>query len=258
MPNPRAILFDLGGTLFDFAPMSTLAVFGMAGRMTYDHLAAAGHTLPPYNRYFRAKVWAVRRAYLWSLITRREFNCFDVLCRVSRQMNLTLDDATLRELAWQWYSPITGYTTVADCVIPTLQRLRDRGHQLALISNTCIPGFVLDRHLDLHGLTEFFPLRIYSSEVRYRKPHPQIFRLALRQLNLLPTEAIYVGDRVGPDVKGAQAAGLRAVLRLLQPHVRNAHRADFTIRHLPEIHDVLQALSHEPSPEHLPLACDLT
>jgi len=44
------------------------------------------------------------------------------------------------------------------------------------------------------------------------KPHPEAFRALLRQLDVAPDEAVFVGDRPRDDVFGAQSAGLRAVL----------------------------------------------
>ena len=70
----KAILFDLGDTLFDFEPMNRSEVFETAGRKTYDFLASMGHSLPPFKRYYKSQVWIVRWAYLWSVLRRREFN----------------------------------------------------------------------------------------------------------------------------------------------------------------------------------------
>src|SRR5262249_13027869 len=143
----------------------TKAVFEQAGHQTYEFLRGLGHSLPAFSRYFRAHTSAVRLAYLWSRLRRREVNCLHVLRRVSRRMGLRLEDATLRQLGWHWYAPLTLHTTVAPDVIPTLSKFRDRGLKLALVSNTFIPGYLLDRHLELHRLLEFFPTRIYSSEI---------------------------------------------------------------------------------------------
>lgn len=43
------------------------------------------------------------------------------------------------------------------------------------------------------------------------KPNPQLFQTLLRQLDVPPEEAVYVGDRQLEDVKGARLAGMAAV-----------------------------------------------
>jgi HAD superfamily hydrolase (TIGR01509 family) len=250
----KAILFDLGDTLFDFEPMNRVEVFEKAGRNTYDYLASMGHTLPPFKKYYSSQVWTVRWAYLWSVLRRREFNVFDLLIQVcNHKMQLGLDDATLRELAWQWYSPLTSHTKVAPDVIPTLTTLRDRGLKLALVSNTFIPGFVLDKHLQMHDLLEFFPIRVYSSAVGVCKPHPRIFEEALRQVDVTAADALFVGDVVRKDIVGAQRVGMRAVLR--KPKAVNGHHsvADFVIRRISELHHIVATFDTAPAQEEIPL-----
>jgi len=250
----KAILFDLGDTLFDFEqPMNRAEVFEAAGRKTYDFLASMGHSLPPFARYYKSQVWTVRWAYVWSLLRRREFNAFDLLGKVCQRMQLELDDATMRELAWQWYSPLTQRTRVAADVIPTLTKLRQRGLKLALVSNTFIPGFVLDKHLQMHNLLEFFPIRVYSSAVGVCKPHPRIFEEALSQVGVSACDALFVGDVVRKDIVGAQRVGMRAVLR--KPQAVNGHHrvADFVIRRISELHNIVASFDTTAAQEEMPL-----
>ena len=235
----KAILFDLGDTLFDCRKMDRHAVFEQAGKQTYAYLESLGCTLPSYKRYFRRQALAVYSSYVWSLIRRREFNTFDLLGKLCRKMKLNVEDHHLRDLAWRWYSPIPTYTTVADDVIPTLTKLRDRGYKLVLVSNTCIPGFVLDKHLDLHGLREFFPVRVYSSEFGYAKPDPRIFHEALNLAGVSASEAIFIGDRVKTDIIGARRVGMRTVLRQIPGKNESQDLPDFVIRKISDLHQIL-------------------
>lgn len=50
-----------------------------------------------------------------------------------------------------------------------------------------------------------------SQEVAVRKPGARIFRLACERLDVLPEEALMVGDDLEADVRGALDAGMRAV-----------------------------------------------
>lgn len=249
----KAILFDLGDTLFDFEHMKRSQVFQTAGKKTYDYLASMGHSLPPFPRYYKSHVWAVRWAYVRSVLRRREFNVFDLLGTMCQRMHLQLDNTTLEELAWQWYSPLADHTHVASDVIPTLTKLRERGLKLALVSNTFIPGFVLDKHLAMHDLLEFFPIRVYSSAVGVCKPHPRIFEEALRQVGVKAADALFVGDIVRKDIVGAQRVGMRAVLR--KPSAINGHHrvADFVIRRISELHNIVSTFDTPVAQEEIPL-----
>jgi FMN phosphatase YigB (HAD superfamily) len=47
--------------------------------------------------------------------------------------------------------------------------------------------------------------------VGLRKPHPQTFQTALEALQVVPHEAVFVGDRFPEDVAGAKHIGMRGV-----------------------------------------------
>jgi len=48
--------------------------------------------------------------------------------------------------------------------------------------------------------------------VQCSKPHPDIFKYALRKLKVRPEEAMFVGDDVKVDYKGAKNVGMYALL----------------------------------------------
>lgn len=246
----KAILFDLGDTLFDFARFNNRVVLDEAGQTTWQYLIDQGHRPPPFKRYCRMQHAAVRWAFVCSRLRQREFNAFTLLAAQCRRMKLELDEATLRQLGRIWYAPLTRLTTVADDVIPTLTQLRDRGIKLAIVSNTFIPGYLLDEHMDQHGLLEFFPVRIYSSDTRYRKPDRRIFQIALDAIGVQPHQAVFVGDMIKADVLGARRVGMTAILRSPQSPTRTHPVADHVIRNLRELYQLLPLLGDQSA--HLP------
>ncbi len=82
-----------------------------------------------------------------------------------------------------------------------------RNRKLALVSNFDHAGS-LHSMLARHQLERYFSTVVISIEQGRRKPHPEIFRAALDALGASADEALHVGDSFGPDVKGAQAAGI--------------------------------------------------
>jgi putative hydrolase of the HAD superfamily len=91
----------------------------------------------------------------------------------------------------------------------TLERIRDRGFRLGVVSNS--DGRVPDL-LDEVGLAGAFEVIIDSQLVGVEKPDPRIFAIALERLAAPAESAIYVGDYRDVDVVGARRAGLRPVL----------------------------------------------
>jgi putative hydrolase of the HAD superfamily len=104
---------------------------------------------------------------------------------------------------WELYWEVPG----------VLEQLQPR-FQLAVISN--FDGrlrFVLE-HL---GISKFFTHIFISSEIGADKPDPEIFRRALKLIDLKPNEVLHVGDDPERDWKAASAAGL-SVFRLDRPN----------------------------------------
>jgi len=95
-----------------------------------------------------------------------------------------------------------------------LDSLRERGLRLGLVSNAFDPGWLLHRDLEQMGLAERLDFSVFSSEVGTRKPHPAIFERALAALDVRPEDALFVGDRLYEDVRGAGQLGMTTVQAL--------------------------------------------
>lgn len=233
----EAVLFDLGDTLLDFDPLPRRQLFQSAAQATYEHLKGRGCQLPNFKKYYAIHIRTVQWEYISSLLRGREIDSFRTLKRWCTKQGYPNDDESIRELIWMWYQPIIPRSTVAADVIPAMRQLRDDGLRLALVSNTLLPGCVLDRHLEMVGLLEFFPVRIYSSEVGYRKPKKIIFQAALDALKLPPEKCLFVGDLVKTDIKGGRRMGMTTVLRKTnkRQNVMLAHHRIDTIADLPAL-----------------------
>jgi putative hydrolase of the HAD superfamily len=123
-----------------------------------------------------------------------------------------------------------------------VSRLQAQGYKLGLISNTLLPGVSIDGALQKEGLLDFFPVRVYSSDVGFMKPHRQIFRTALDRMGVRPSERFTSGTRCGKDVKGCARVGMRSALINRSGGFRRGRcRPDHEIRALSEVHELLKA-----------------
>jgi len=106
-------------------------------------------------------------------------------------------------------------TVVFPDVPPALKMLRDQGLKLGIVTNASQPMSMRDAELATHGLLDFFPdCRLSAADVGYLKPHARIFNCALECLGTAPTETVFIGDNPDADIAGANAIGMRTVLRL--------------------------------------------
>ena len=96
-----------------------------------------------------------------------------------------------------------------------LEALRARGIKTGLVANSWPdPGRVLRRDAEAFGLAERLDVLVFSEEVGRRKPDPEIFLHACRQLEVETAATMFVGDNLVTDVQGAADVGMTTVQAL--------------------------------------------
>lgn len=129
----------------------------------------------------------------------------------------------------------------------TLDALRAQGMKLGLISNiislTVAPHFLAE-----YGVQDYMDCIVLSSATGIRKPSPDIFRIAERELGLGPEALAYVGDTLSRDVQGTRNAGWRLMIQIRNPGAahrdkgmeRSGLRPDYLIDGLEEIPAIIR------------------
>ena len=79
-----------------------------------------------------------------------------------------------------------------------LEELKNKGYRLGVISNTASLYSVFDV-LEAYGIRDYFEDVTLSSVTGYRKPHPGIFQIALREMKAKAEDCAYVGDTAPPS-----------------------------------------------------------
>jgi putative hydrolase of the HAD superfamily len=81
--------------------------------------------------------------------------------------------------------------------------------RIAVISNA---DGKIENVLQKCGMAQYFATITDSGLVGFEKPRPEIFRHALKSMNALPEQSLYVGDVYSVDYLGATGAGMEAML----------------------------------------------
>src|SRR4029077_16756027 len=115
------------------------------------------------------------------------------------------------EIAYEHFAE-AGVWEVYPEVPSVLEQLQPR-FQLAVISNFDARLRFILQHL---GISKFFTHIFISSEIGADKPDPEIFRRALKLVELKPDEVLHVGDDPERDWEAASATGL-STFRLDRP-----------------------------------------
>ena len=110
---------------------------------------------------------------------------------------------------WEHFANPAAWRCFPD-VGPTLASFRDAGFPALVASN--FDGRLRKVAAGLPELAGFVETLMISSEVGVRKPHPAFYRAACHGLGLPPERVLCVGDDLENDVRGAERAGLRAIL----------------------------------------------
>ncbi|HYA57571.1 MAG TPA: HAD family hydrolase [Thermoplasmata archaeon] len=98
---------------------------------------------------------------------------------------------------------------MAPGAIEFLKGLRTDGYRLAVISNTVgEPGRYFRPILRRMGFDPFVESYVFSDELPWTKPNPEIFLTALKAIGTVPQNAVHVGDGWS-DIEGARRAGYR-------------------------------------------------
>ena len=199
----KAVLFDLGDTLLDFdfehpAEIFQIIIASLGISRSLDEIktvwlkAEKETNLPSLFGKLPPEEWGEK----WNSLVLKHLGIEE-----SAELHKTLHSK------WNDSMSFTPYPETKD----VLKELQQRGLKLGLISN----GYEEDIHffLERTGLEKTtFDIIVGIDTAQCMKPHPDIFKYALRKLNVRPEEAMFVGDDVKADYQGAKNAGLHALL----------------------------------------------
>jgi putative hydrolase of the HAD superfamily len=92
----------------------------------------------------------------------------------------------------------------------TLDELKRRGYKLGIITDTYHTRELKLGWLREIGIDQVWDVFVSSCEEGVRKPNPRIYRIALDQLDLVPSEASFVGHKKS-ELDGAKAVGMATI-----------------------------------------------
>lgn len=202
--DKRAVLFDAGGTLLhpDWGRLALIAEEETGQAFTPPELRQALYKeFQVVDQFLRNKqsAPAYTRQRGWTFA--RMYGALGMDSAACDRLNRRIDILHGERHLWCELDPDAPRV---------LSELKHAGLQVAVISNT--EDGRLEELLEMVEIKRHFDMLIDSFIVGHRKPDAAIFHLALERFNILPHEAVYIGDSYGHDVIGAEAAGLQAIL----------------------------------------------
>ncbi len=92
-------------------------------------------------------------------------------------------------------------------------------------------------------LDDYFDGVFISDYLGVKKPHPKIFKKALRKMNVKAEEAVMVGDRLYSDIYGAKRVGMNTIWfrygKYADRELEYLDHADFTVERLEDVLNIV-------------------
>jgi putative hydrolase of the HAD superfamily len=201
----EAVLFDWGDTLMHWDWADELLEAGHR-----EGLRAIGHEDASISEHFRERYWPL----FFAPGTIEEIEYPGLVRSLLGDFGIEVGDDELERFLEAEHAAWGPARRLGSTTHALLESLRRRGLKLGLVSNAFDPPALLHRDLADAGVAERIDFAVFSSEFGRRKPDPEIFRRALRALEVEPTAALFVGDRLYEDVRGAGELGMTTVQAL--------------------------------------------
>jgi putative hydrolase of the HAD superfamily len=228
----NAVFFDAGNTLIFIDPQVVIPIFQQHGAEVDEERFWESEFQARLNLVKRVEegAWGTEH-HIWNEYFLAFFRGCGVPEEEMEAVGQRIRDEHRQRHLWTFMRPTTP---------SALERLRDGGYRMAIISNA--DGRV-EGLIEGAGIRDFFEFVLDSELEGVEKPDPEIFRRACDRMGVEPSESLYVGDLYPVDVLGANAAGLRAVL------VDPLDRQDYPVDRIPDVEalpDYLARVSPRP------------
>lgn len=184
MTRIKAVLFDLGGVIFD-SPLHTISAFEA------DQGLAAGTVGRIVTEAGGEGAWARHERGEISAETFEQG-----LTEEARRFGVDLDVAGMMRR-------IEAEVAVRPPMLAAVGRLREEGIAVAAVTNNW-------KGLNAPSVEEHFDVVVESCLEGVRKPEPEIYRITLARLGVAPRQAVMLDD-IGVNLKTALKMGMTTI-----------------------------------------------
>lgn len=227
----KAVLFDMGNTLVKYDVGSPEEVF--------RRVLASNGIVRPIDQIKEAFLTAETEAKDLNLLSLfGKIKCEDYWHKWDALVLRKLDVEDSEELAEvvqsEWFDHVdcAPYPEVKD----VLSKLKRKKLKLGLIST----AYEEEISLILRRATiekRIFDIIVGVDTIKKTKPHPDVFRHALRKLKVRPEETLFVGDNIDTDYEGSDKLGIKAIL--IQ-RTRNSTKRTQVIRTISNLEEIFR------------------
>lgn len=214
------VFFDLDHTLWDFERNSTEALTEI-----YHDLRLDSHGVPAPEPFIAN--YQEHNHRCWEMYRKGEISKEDLR---THRFELALSDFkiidfNLAKRIGDEYVKISPYKTNLFAGSLEILEYLDRNYQLSIITN----GFEEVQFIKIKqsGIGKYFEHIITSEKAGVKKPHPDIFKLALELNGVSPGNVVMIGDDEEADVLAAVDLGMDGIL--FDPHKKSKGNEKYNV-----------------------------
>jgi HAD superfamily hydrolase (TIGR01662 family) len=246
MKKIKGIIFDMGSTLIEFENSGWVVLGERSAHRSYNFLKDKGLINLEFELYCSILRNLLVSAFEISEQNLEEFRFEDLALNLFKKLHLEIEDGDYTGFLDTYYKPVTEQVTLIQDAAETLRYFKGEGYKLGLVSNTIFPGRFHLIELKRFKLFPYLDTILFSSEVGYKKPHPQIFLQCLKSLRIGPEESIFIGDKLIEDIGGAKNVGMTGILKYKEGRDYSASIVpDEIIHNLSELPPLVRKMSEE-------------
>ena len=196
------VFFDLDHTLWDYETNSRETLADLAHHFDIDRHVPIERFIAVYEKV-NEKLW---HKFNNNQIDREHIHKYR-FPQVLRKLKVYVDHKP-EDMTHYFIEHCSSKSALMPHAMETLHYLHEK-YPMAIITN----GFPDAQRpkMKASGLDKFFPQVVMSETIGYRKPDVQIFAYAMQLLGAKPNTSVMIGDNPKTDVRGAEAAGMKAI-----------------------------------------------
>ena len=186
----EVLLFDADETLFDFKKSERQAFENSIREFNMD-----------YDENYHLKIYEEINTGIWlefekGLITQEKLKV-ERFRRLSEKLNVSFDP---KEFAKSYMKHLANASFLYEDSFELIKNL-SQNYRLAIITNGLTD--VQSKRIGQSVIAKYFETIVISEEVKASKPNPEIFEIALSNLNYSDkSKILMIGDSLSSDIKG--------------------------------------------------------
>ncbi|MCY6371150.1 HAD family hydrolase [Clostridium ganghwense] len=207
MSNIKCVLFDCMETLIDIVEIPILRDYAL---WAYDG-SGVEHYWRNFDEFFQNYICA-KEIIDKRLPDNKEYDLIErfeqVACIKFKDDKEKITEIS-KKLLKNYWKTYTHKCYIKEEVVEVLSNLADK-YQLGVVSNFKVKNGV-EELLAKNGIIEYFNSITTSVNVGWRKPHPNIYDIAIDNLGIAPCEIVFVGDDYINDYVQPKKLGLNTI-----------------------------------------------